>query len=303
MNSPSSSQTLETICAMRRQQEQYLVSDYLSDIPTAKATPIAFADSNTPVDVACRHVMATWCNQIADSCQYKRETVAIAMNCLDRFMATPTGHEILLDRNLYQLAVMTALYSSVKIHEQQVMDSGLISKLSRGAHTPEAVEAMELKMLIAIQWRVNQPTAMSFVRTMVALMSEHQFLSSSTRETIIDIAKYQIEMIINKYDFCHTYDSSTIASACVLNAIESVAEDDMLYALFEGTIGKAIHIDDKSVKKLRTAIYELVNDNGKLVHISHAPVLKSNWPNDSYSTTKRKNIHSSPIAVNSYDPC
>ena len=78
-------------------------------------------------------VMAKWCCEIADFCKYKRETVAIAMNCLDRFMSTPVGHQILLDRNAYQLASMTALYSAVKIHEQEAMDPNLVSsRLRRG---------------------------------------------------------------------------------------------------------------------------------------------------------------------------
>merc|ERR1712232_842236 len=94
---------------------------------------------DAPVDSSCRFAMARWCNETADFCNYKRETVAIAINCLDRFMSTPNGREVLLDRNLYQLAAMTALYSSVKIHEQEAMDPDLMSMLSRGVHTPAAV--------------------------------------------------------------------------------------------------------------------------------------------------------------------
>ncbi len=250
-------QTLETIHVMRSQEESaYGVSDYLSTLPTVQSNSAL----ETPVDASCRFVMAKWCNEIADFCNYKRETVAIAMNCLDRFMSTPSGHEILLDRNLYQLSAMTALYSSVKIHEQEAMDPNLVSSLSRGAHSPQAVEAMESRMLSAIQWRVNPPTALSFVRMMLDLVPEHM-LGASERETIIELTKFQIETSINEYEFCR-FHASSIALACILNATESVSDDGMFYATFESAMGSALGIDVRGLRDLRIALYELMNGCG-----------------------------------------
>lgn len=245
-------QTMETIKAMRRQEELgYSVCDYLSYLPTATSA------LDTPVDASCRFAMAKWCNDIADHCKYEHETVAIAMNCLDRFMSTPSGKEILLDRNLYQLAAMTALYSSVKIHEQEAMDPSLVSSLSSGAHSPQAVEAMESKMLTAIQWRMNPPTAMSFTRLMTDLLPGN-VLHSCEKETIMDISKIQIDLILKDYSFC-MFHESTIALACVLNAIESVTEDDFFCSNFASFAGEIISVDHTVVRNLRIAIYELMN--------------------------------------------
>ncbi|KAG7369201.1 cyclin-like protein [Nitzschia inconspicua] len=255
MNS-SNELTLETIQAMRWQEENaYGVSDYLSCIP-----PQGNCALDTPVDASCRYVMAKWCCEIADFCKYKRETVAVAMNCLDRFMATVVGQEILLDRNSYQLASMTALYSSVKIHEQEAMDPNLISSLSRGVHSPMAVEAMEAKMLRALQWRVNPPTAMSFVRSMMDLVPHH-IVGPAERETITEITKFQIELAVNEYSFSR-FRPSTIAIASLLNSLESLSEDRMLFANFENTMACALGIDNVSfVRGLRIALYELMNGN------------------------------------------
>lgn len=299
---PSIEQTLETIQAMRRQEELgYSVTDYLSHIPTTATTAL-----DTPVDASCRFVMAKWCNDIADFCNYKKETVAIAMNCLDRFMATPSGLEILIDRNLYQLAAMTALYSSVKIHEQEAMDPKLVSTLSRGVHSPQAVEAMESKMLNAIQWRVNPPTAMSFVRLMIDLVPDH-LINSCEKETILDITILQIEMTINEYDFS-TFDASSIAFACTLNAIESVMDDGMLYANFETTMGKVILVDvgdyvDGRVRDLRIAIYELMNGSKsvdgsfQMKNNKNAVTTKMGSSCAGAIATEGNNIHSSPRTV------
>merc|ERR1712224_844155 len=132
----------------------YLVTDYLSDVPLADNN---FVTASTPVDAECRKTMARWAYSIADLCQYKKETIAIALNVLDRFLSTTIGRNVLFDRSQFQLATMTAIYSSVKIHEQQVMPPQLVSSLSRSVHSIPAIEAMELKMLMAIEWRINPP--------------------------------------------------------------------------------------------------------------------------------------------------
>jgi len=291
--SASEEQNVETIHAMRRQEElAYSVVDYLSYLPETTTA------LDTPVDASCRCIMAKWCNEISDFCNYKRETVAIAMNCLDRFMSTPSGQEILFDRNLYQLAAMTALYSSVKIHEQEAMDPNLVSSLSRGVHSAQAVEAMESKMLTAIQWRVNPPTAMSFVRSMIDLVPDH-LMHSCQKETVVDIAKLQIEMIVNEYDFC-TFNASSVAFACALNAMESVLDDGMLYTNFETTMGKTMMVDDSSVQDLRIAIYELMNgsdDTNDIPMNSKSYSTKTASSRSGSVATQDNNIHSSPRTV------
>eukprot|EP00531_Pseudo-nitzschia_arenysensis_P002637 CAMPEP_0116144378 /NCGR_PEP_ID=MMETSP0329-20121206/15975_1 /TAXON_ID=697910 /ORGANISM="Pseudo-nitzschia arenysensis, Strain B593" /LENGTH=294 /DNA_ID=CAMNT_0003639807 /DNA_START=44 /DNA_END=928 /DNA_ORIENTATION=+ len=284
-------QTLDTVHAMRRQEElAYSVSDYLSCLPETNAA------LETPVDATCRHVMAKWCNEIADFCDYKRETVAIAMNCLDRFMASPSGYEVLLDRNQYQLAAMTALYSSVKIHEQEAMDPRLVSTLSRGAHSAEAVEAMESKMLNAIQWRINPPTAMSFVRSMIDLIPDH-LMNSCEKETVADITKFQIELAVNEYKFC-TVNASSIAYACALNAMESVIDDGMLYSEFETSMAKTMMLDNSCVRDIRIALYELMNSNDATNSIPMN--IKSHLAKTNCSCTGSvvtNGIHSSPRTV------
>jgi hypothetical protein len=256
--SASSEQTLETIHAMRCQESSYGVSDYLSQLPQVNSA------LETPVDASCRRVMASWCCEIADFCKYNRETVAVAMNCLDRFMSTPVGQQILLDRNAYQLACMTALYSSVKIHEQEAMDPNLVSSLSRGVHSAKAVEEMELRMLNAIQWKVNPPSAMSFVRSMMDLVPDH-IVGSAERETVIEITKFQIELIVNEYDFFR-YQASSVAFAALLNSFESLVDDGMFFANFENTMAQVVVINTAHLSNLRIALFELMN-GGDLVAI------------------------------------
>lgn len=292
-------QTLETIQVMRGQEETaYGVSDYLSTLPSAMPNSAL----ETPVDASCRFVMAKWCNEIADFCNYKRETVAVAMNCLDRFMSTPSGREILLDRNLYQLSAMTALYSSVKIHEQEAMDPNLVSSLSRGAHSPKAVEAMESRMLSAIQWRVNPPTAMSFVRMMIDLIPEHM-LGASERETITELTRFQIEMSVNEYEFSR-FHASSIAFACILNATESVSDDGMFYSTFESSMGAALGVNVRGLRDLRIALYELMSGCGDNVVLpQRSATAEMTMESSNYSEPISKEcFYASPRSVNAWIP-
>jgi len=272
-------QILETIESMRTQEEnhyRYHVTDYLSELSNIATTTSL---DTAPVDASYRSVMGKRCNDIADLCNYKRETVAIAMNCLDRFMATQPSYEqqeILFDRNLYQLAAMIALYISAEIHEQECMDPQfLLSKLSHGGvqHTTETIEAMEFEMLNAIEWRVNPPTAMSFTRLIInnldLLVSDNHYqLSPCEKEQIIDLTRIQIELTVNEYDFS-TFNGSSIAYACMLNAFEIYLgsgnddddDDGMFLAHIETTIGKTLLVDEEEcIQNLQDAIYELMND-------------------------------------------
>jgi hypothetical protein len=254
MSSPVDSETtLDTMTVMRRQEEcAYQVTDYLSELP---AGPLHLAEA--PVDAECRQIMAKWSIDICDFCHYRRETAAISLNCLDRFMATPDGKQVLMDLSQYQLAAMTALYSSVKIHEHEAMDPALVSNLSRGVHSAEAVERMEQRLLTAIQWRVNPPTAFAFVRAMFNLIPDH-LMGASVRETVMELTNFQIELATCDYKFSQQ-SASRIAFASAMNAVESLTTDSTFLENFESTMSRAMQLEIFQVRDIRVALYEAVN--------------------------------------------
>jgi hypothetical protein len=251
-NTADQEQTLSTIRVMRRQEEtSYANSDYLESLPDLMSE-----EDQDPIDAACRSVMSQWCYQIVDFCSYKRETVATCMSNLDRFLATPDGQQVMMDRNQFQLAAMTSLYTAVKVHEQEAMAPKLISSLSRGAHSIEAVEAMEFRILSAIQWRVNPPTAMAFVRNFLDLVSPHA-LDDAARATVMDLTQYQTELAVGDYDFI-IQNPSAIAFASMLNALESIG-DQQLVQEFDQVISHYAKIDSSELQNLRICLYEAIS--------------------------------------------
>jgi hypothetical protein len=249
----------ETIQVMRRQEEMlYTVPDYfnLSSLD---------AFSSPPADVSCRFFMAQWCYQIVDHCHFKRETAAVAMNYLDRFLSSHDGQTYVLpDRQQFQLAAMSCLYTAVKIHEHEAVTPRLIANLSNGVHSTTDVEAMEVRILTALTWAVNPPTSSAFCHQFMELLPSSDLSESSLRATSIDLAHFQTELAVCDYSLV-TCRTSWIALSALLNAMESLMDGER-YAYVEAVLCQAVGIDMtnasvvQQLQDIRIRLYEAIAD-------------------------------------------
>ena len=156
---------IDTIKVMRMQEVTVyaVASDYLHQHqPQVDAMRGPINSKGLSVDADCRFKMAEWKRQVVDFCKFQRETVAISMSYLDRFLASPGGVDARHNRKIYQLASMAALYTAIKVNEPEAVDPKTVAGLSRGAHTEEQVEDMERQILFSIDWRLHPPTALAF---------------------------------------------------------------------------------------------------------------------------------------------
>jgi hypothetical protein len=250
---------LSTVQAMRRQEETTYwnrESLYQSEPDSVFANSLMHA--NAVVDIDCRSKMATWCYQVIDFWKFNRETASIAMNYLDRYMLTEQGATVWADRKQFQLAAMTCLYTTVKIHEPEAMDPKLISTLSRGAYSTTEVEAMEVTILSALQWRMNPPTALAFVRQFLELIPV-DVVDQSMRETVHDITKFQTELAVTEHNFV-TVKASTIAFGSLMNSLESLQLDDKVLGYIRYILCQAIGIDrsDEDALTMQNALYNTI---------------------------------------------
>jgi hypothetical protein len=69
----------------------------------------------------CRKLV-NWCFSIVNICMFQRETVAIAMNLLDRYLSIPSefGSECIQDRREFQLLALSCLYIAIKTNERSI---------------------------------------------------------------------------------------------------------------------------------------------------------------------------------------
>jgi Cyclin, N-terminal domain len=286
----SSCSAFDTIAVMRKQEDSaaYQTHDFLA-IPS-----ISLID----IDIDCRTKMCAWCYQVADFCKFSRESVEIAMSYLDRFMLTqPHGIDALQSRNTYQLAAMTTLYTAIKIHERQAMSPDVISQLSQGSYSPQQVEAMEAKILDALDWRMNPPTITSFARELLAITGDE--LSPREHEVAIELTRLQSEVATAAYHLIAT-PRSVIALAAVTNALESLGtiKRTTLYQMrltMEQALGNPHQ--HHNVDTIRSFLYESVTAAPRTVK---APRSSTKLGNESL-TGRRTSWQDSPRSVSDHN--
>jgi hypothetical protein len=176
------------------------------------------------VDVECRSKMCEWCIQIVDHCHFSRETVAIAMNFLDRFLeARPST---LQDRSAFQLAAITSLYTCVKVHERQAIAVETMASISRNVYPASHIEAMERVMHHATKWLVHPPSSFSFCHSFCEWIVAADPNPNPDRrydlQTLLDLTKLQLESTLQDYEMSMV-PSSSVAFAAVMNAVEGMA--------------------------------------------------------------------------------
>jgi len=211
MNYIASNDLIETINAMIKQEKAaYRTQSGLYD----KSTTTVEENS---IDGECRRLMIEWFRQIAEFCNFDHQTIAIAINILDRFVAKET--QILLSYNAaqeFQLAAMASLYTSTKIHENVVLDPMTVSNLSNGQFSSLEIEKMESRILTKLDWRVNTPTATAFSEIYLQLLLPNE--QTATNTTAKKLIQCQIEQAMEDCQFLGI-EASEIAFTATYNAI------------------------------------------------------------------------------------
>lgn len=252
----------------RQEENNYLIDDYFQEIPTHSSNEI------NPVNADARQRIAKWCIGVIETFDCHTEIAEIAMSCLDRFVSTENGKTILLDRSEYQLAALTALYTAVKIHNPIAFSPELMAQLSRRQYNEDEIEAMERRMLGAIQWRVNPPTAMAFVRTYLDVSPVWKWLDEHTQHIILELVRCQTNLSITDFELS-TSKASHIAIASLLNATKSIYSDE--FASYESIrhiiTTFSCEVNQESLEKLQLKLCEgMVDENNVEIKALNEPM-------------------------------
>lgn len=212
------SEIIDRLHTMKKQEESssYQCADYLASPIT---NPVA---SQNTVDAWCRSKMVEWFFQVTDSIGFSRDTVIIATSFLDRFLSTGSAKAIsvIQDRNEYQLAAMTTLYMAIKLNERRVVDTSFLSILSKGAFSPERFNQMEVDILFTLKWRLNGPTAMSFLEHYLSPFPSD--IQGYDKNDIFQLAQYYIEVSAMDYSLV-TQNPSNVAIAAISQAMKRLS--------------------------------------------------------------------------------
>lgn len=185
--------TAAALAAMiEKEQHTYCCDDYLQPLCDVQ-------DVVTPED---RKKLVDWCFAIVDACNFQRETVAIAMNLLDRFMSLWSEESItaLQSKRELQLVAVTSLYIGIKINERMAFSGDFFVTISRGGYSVQEIEETEKVMLRGLSWRINGPTPLQLAMHILSLLNVHELLDQDVKNCLIDEVQYLTENAVRDYD-------------------------------------------------------------------------------------------------------
>ena len=214
-----------------------------------------------------RRKLVDWCYSVVDHCQLSRETVASAMDMVDRFLSMPSNSvdaarvsdEALRDQSKFQLLTIAALYSSIKVHERVALSSDLFAEICSRTYTAEEIEDMERILLSGLSWRCHSPTAHHIGLSILSLILPYVDIPEETWGFLVDEMKYLTELAVRDYYFS-TQRTSTIALAAIFNVVSdtSTKEHQEILGTFLRVVMECFEFDHvKHVAAARTRLQYL----------------------------------------------
>ena len=202
-----------------------------------------------------RATMVDWFFQIAETFDFKMQTIEITMSILDRYVAANT--DLMNDGDKYQLAALTALYTAAKIHEECCLTPYHIQEISQGKFSYETIVKEEEKILFAVKWLVNPPTAVTFARILLSLIPS-AFLPRKQKRAVMQLVQQQIDLTLYEDVFVPT-KPSTVAVAALFNGLAGVSGGTKLPSFLKHRILSALDLDKSSWHSVSTVRKVLCN--------------------------------------------
>eukprot|EP00521_Asterionellopsis_glacialis_P014552 CAMPEP_0195293212 /NCGR_PEP_ID=MMETSP0707-20130614/11987_1 /TAXON_ID=33640 /ORGANISM="Asterionellopsis glacialis, Strain CCMP134" /LENGTH=357 /DNA_ID=CAMNT_0040353875 /DNA_START=17 /DNA_END=1090 /DNA_ORIENTATION=- len=235
-------------------------------------------DNLDQVNDSWRRKICEWSFEVVDHFGFDREVVSIALNYLDRFVASNSlsaegGSSI--SRREFQLVAVTSLYLAIKLHGEtdsfdgprRKLKIGAFVELSRGLFNIETLETMENGILNALEWRMNPPTTVRFVACLLRQLpewpkcefsKEHGQVASS----LFEMSRYLTELSVCVSSFLN-FNPSVIAYAAILCSMDALSESapipyecrlDFLNNVLDAT---GLGPEDQQVRQARAMLQEL----------------------------------------------
>jgi Cyclin, N-terminal domain len=225
--------TMEHLCAMRNQESDHYpicpnYLDFSSLVPPGQVSE--------RVNEGWRRKICEWSYEVVDHFNFEREVVSVALRYLDLVVSIKTeasGNAIL--RRDFQLIAVTSLYVAIKLHGESDATEGPRRKLkisafvelSRGLFQVETLEAEERIILAALKWHVNPPTTVRFVATYLRLLPQWSNydrtpVHSNVSQSIFELSRYLTELSVCVSAFTFRFNSSCIAYAALLAAMDAL---------------------------------------------------------------------------------
>ena len=226
------------------------------------------------VSAAWRRKICEWTFEVVDHFEFDREVVSIALSYLDRVVSLKTKHSgEPMHRRDFQLVAVTCLYLAIKLHGEVDSYDGPRRKLkihafvelSRGLFTVETLAAKEREILELLEWKVNPPTTVRIVATLLRLLPDcdlhdaPDFINAAS--AVYERARYLTELSVCVTTLSFNYASSEIAYASILCAMDALQHKVHIphgvKVEFFNRISEATNLIPMAVEPIRVLLIEL----------------------------------------------
>lgn len=167
--------------------------------------------SSVTIRSTWRMKIVQWCYKLVDHHNYRRETVAISMSFLDRYLSVHPANQ-----KIFELAAVTSLYLAIKIHEPVKMNLFQMKSMTRGGFSTKDFEEMELALLGHLEWLTHPPTPQAFVSYFIVLCLRR----GPILQNVCDNALYLCDISVFDYELSVNNRASSIALASILLGLE-----------------------------------------------------------------------------------
>ncbi|XP_066949275.1 uncharacterized protein [Macrobrachium rosenbergii] len=155
-----------------------------------------------------RCTLVHWLIKVNHKLQFGPETVFLAVNISDRFLAlTPLAQDCL------QLLAVASLYVAAKMEESIVPGISELVAMCGGTYKPHHFRLMEILILSTLEFVLYGPTSWYFI--------EHLTLKSSQTcpfdRRVVSIAKYVLETCLSNYEVSQFLPSVQAAGAMLMS--------------------------------------------------------------------------------------
>jgi len=167
--------------------------------------------------IKLRQMIILWAFKVVDKIEVDRALVVFFASLLDRFMTV-----VRCSKDGFRLASMTAFFVAFKLHRpgKKSLSIDDLVLLSDGQFMKRDIEEMELIFLDTLFWRMNGPTPLCFMHSVVL----HSPYNGQERDMMLQIAEYLIELSVLDIFFCD-HRPSVIALASYQIATEGGASN------------------------------------------------------------------------------
>ena len=194
--------------------------------------------SNVRHLVLWRTEMSKWCYRVVDAYYFSRNTAAIALSNLDRYICTmPQDKRIAITRRDLVLMTITCLYIAIKITEaKRKLSIFALEEMSKYAYSVESIREMECEILLALDWKVNPPVAQSFVIPVLQLFNkrlleespyayESDHMNPHEQRCILIESSHLVEMSLTDCALVSKRPSSVAIAAILISHLQSQFND------------------------------------------------------------------------------